>query len=92
MYGVENRFEMLLLLGLKRPHCGMRIQQLSTTSRLRVNRRFHALPEQRDPHRQHQVRHVEHREVLSSLVRRFTVEPAKEYAKIRFPGLKHPCH
>ena len=32
MYGVENRFKMLLLLGLKRPHCGMRFQQPSTTS------------------------------------------------------------
>ena len=37
MYGVENRFKMLLLLGLKRPHCGMRIQQLSTTSKNSVN-------------------------------------------------------
>ena len=32
MYGVENRFKMLFLLGLKRPHCGMIFQQLSTTS------------------------------------------------------------
>ena len=30
--------------------------------------------------------------VLRSLVRRFTVEPTKEYAKNCFPGLKHPCH
>ena len=33
MYGVENRFKMQLLLGLKRPHCEMGIQQRRTTSK-----------------------------------------------------------
>ena len=32
MYGVENRFKMQLLLGLKRAHCEMGIQQPRTTS------------------------------------------------------------
>ena len=36
MYGVENRFKMKLLLGLKRPHCEMGIQQLRTTSRVLI--------------------------------------------------------
>ena len=31
MYGVENRFKMQLLLGLKRAHCEMGIQQIRTT-------------------------------------------------------------
>ena len=34
MHGVENLFKMLLL-GLKRPHCGMRFQQPRTTSQAR---------------------------------------------------------
>ena len=31
MYGLENRFKMQVLLGLKRAHCEMGIQQIRTT-------------------------------------------------------------
>ena len=34
MYGLENRFKMQVLLGLKRAHCEMGIQQPRTTSLL----------------------------------------------------------
>ena len=45
MYGLENRFKMQVLLGLKRAHCEMGIQQPRTTSEKRERGRREREPE-----------------------------------------------
>ena len=75
MYGVENRFKMQLFLGLKgSPLVGVRIVNF--------------VPPEANCTKPMMQRGMRTQVVLRSLVRRFTVEPFKEYGKNSFTGSK----
>ena len=57
MYGLENRFKMQVLLGLKRAHCEMGIQQPRTTSDFGLVV-VGLVAEEEDGHEQHELYEV----------------------------------